>query len=176
MKQSIREWASALITAGVVAAVVLQFIAPTVVTGESMEPAFHDRDYLIVSKQAYNSHRKPERGDVVIFHSHLKDENHENKDLIKRIIAVPGETVSVSGGKIYINGETFADKYAKEGVTSGFVAPVQVPEGYYFCLGDNRLHSTDSRVMEVGLVSEDEITGKAVFRVFPLKKAGIVKK
>lgn len=176
MKESMKEWIGALITAGMVAVVVLQFITPTIVSGASMEPAFTERDYLVVSKQAYNSHRHPERGDVVIFHSHLKDENNEDKDLIKRVIAVPGETVSVSDGIVYINGEEFQDKYAKDGVTSGEVAPVLIPEGYYFCLGDNRLHSTDSRVMEVGLVSESDITGKAVFRVFPFNKIGKVEK
>lgn len=175
MKKVIKEWAAAIVTAGMVSAVALQFVAPTVVSGISMEPAFHERDYLIVSKQAYNSHRKPQRGDVVIFHSHLKDENNQNKDLIKRVIAVPGETVAVTDGKVYINGEEFQDRYAKDGVTNGNVDPVKIPEGYLFCLGDNRLHSTDSRVMEVGLVSDRDIAGKAVFRVFPLDKIGRIK-
>lgn len=174
MKESIKEWAGALVTAGMIAAVVLQFVTPTVVSGMSMEPAFHEKDFLLVSKQAYNSHRHPKRGDVVIFKSHLKDEVGEDKDLIKRVIAIPGETVSVSGGKVYINGEEYKDEYAKDGITNGTVEPVKVPEGYYFCLGDNRLHSKDSRFMEVGLIPEGDIKGKAAVRVFPFDQFGKV--
>ena len=80
--------------------------------------------------------------------------------------------VAVEGGKVYINGKETDDDYTKDGITNGEVAPVVVPEGSVFCLGDNRLHSTDSRFLEVGFVKEDTIEGKAFFRVYPFSKFG----
>lgn len=172
MKKNTREWLAAVVTAVAVAGVITQFVMPTMVYGISMEPAFSEKDYLMVSKQAYIHQRQPERGDVIVFESHLKDEHDKNKNLIKRVIGLPGESVSVHDGKVYINGKELKEDYTKDGVTSGQVDGVIVPEGHVFCMGDNRLHSTDSRDMEVGFVKEDDILGKVFFRVFPFKKVG----
>ena len=140
--------------------------------GISMEPNFEGGDYLLVSKQAYTNGKTPQRGDVVVFVSHQKDQDGKYKKLIKRVIALPGDMVAVEGGKVYINGKETDDDYTKDGITNGEVAPVVVPEGSVFCLGDNRLHSTDSRFLEVGFVKEDTIEGKAFFRVYPFSKFG----
>lgn len=172
MKENRKEWLKA-ITNGIVAAViVIQFIMPTMVEGISMEPNFEGGDYLLVSKQAYTNGKTPQRGDVVVFVSHQKDQDGKYKKLIKRVIALPGDMVAVEGGKVYINGKGTDDDYTKDGITNGEVAPVVVPEGSVFCLGDNRLHSTDSRFLEVGFVKEDTIEGKAFFRVYPFSKFG----
>ena len=172
MKENRKEWLKA-ITNGIVAAViVIQFIMPTMVEGISMEPNFEGGDYLLVSKQAYTNGKTPQRGDVVVFVSHQKDQDGKYKKLIKRVIALPGDMVAVEGGKVYINGTETDDDYTKDGITNGEVAPVVVPEGSVFCLGDNRLHSTDSRFLEVGFVKEDTIEGKAFFRVYPFSKFG----
>ena len=172
MKENRKEWLKA-ITNGIVAAViVIQFIMPTKVEGISMEPNFEGGDYLLVSKQAYTNGKTPQRGDVVVFVSHQKDQDGKYKKLIKRVIALPGDMVAVEGGKVYINGKETDDDYTKDGITNGEVAPVVVPEGSVFCLGDNRLHSTDSRFLEVGFVKEDTIEGKAFFRVYPFSKFG----
>ena len=172
MKENRKEWLKA-ITNGIVAAViVIQFIMPTMVEGISMEPNFEGGDYLLVSKHAYTNGKTPQRGDVVVFVSHQKDQDGKYKKLIKRVIALPGDMVAVEGGKVYINGKETDDDYTKDGITNGEVAPVVVPEGSVFCLGDNRLHSTDSRFLEVGFVKEDTIEGKAFFRVYPFSKFG----
>lgn len=174
-KENIIEWAKAVLVAVAVAVIVMQFIVPTTVFGISMEPNFEHHDYLLVSRQAYSGNRAPEHGDVIVFQSHLVNpENGEMKNLIKRVIAVPGDTVEIADGKVYINGEVLEEDYIKDGTTNGDVGPVTVPLGNYFCMGDNRLHSTDSRFLEVGFVEEDDILGKVFFRVYPFKKFGII--
>ena len=109
MKENRKEWLKA-ITNGIVAAViVIQFIMPTMVEGISMEPNFEGGDYLLVSKQAYTNGKTPQRGDVVVFVSHQKDQDGKYKKLIKRVIALPGDMVAVEGGKVYINGKETDD-------------------------------------------------------------------
>lgn len=172
MKENIREWTSALISAVAVGVIIVQFVMPTVVSGISMEPAFEGKDYLLISRQAYAGKRAPRRGDVIVFRSHLKDEDGKDKNLIKRVVGLPGESVSVKGGKVYINGEELEEDYLKDGITNGNVEPVIVPEENVFCLGDNRLHSTDSRSLAVGFVDKAQIEGKVFFRVFPFNRMG----
>lgn len=172
MRESIKEWTKAIVTAIAVALIVIQFVMPTMVYGISMEPNFQGGDFILVNKQAYTNGSQPEKGDVIVFESRQKDENGKEKKLIKRVIAVAGETVSVDEGKVYINGQELNDEYTKDGITNGEVAPVVVPEGSVFCLGDNRLHSTDSRFLEVGFVREETIQGKVFFRLYPFDKFG----
>lgn len=172
MRESIKEWTKAMVTAIAVALIAIQFVMPTMVYGISMEPNFQGGDFLLVNKQAYTNGSQPEKGDVIVFESRQKDENGKEKKLIKRVIAVAGETVSVDEGKVYINGQELNDEYTKDGITNGEVAPVVVPEGSVFCLGDNRLHSTDSRFLEVGFVREETIQGKVFFRLYPFDKFG----
>ena len=81
--------------------------------------------------------------------------------------------MAVENGKVYINGEELDEEYTKDGTTNGTVYPVEVPEGCVFCLGDNRLHSTDSRFLEVGFVDEEDIVGKVIFRIYPFNRIGI---
>ena len=168
-----KEWIKDISIAVAVAIIIIQFIEPSRVYGISMLPNFEDRDYLVISKQAY-SRTLPERGDVVVFETELVDENGNDKNLIKRVIGLPGEKVTVSDGKVYINGEQLDDSYTLEGYTNGMVEIV-VPEGEVFCLGDNRLHSTDSRSYSVGCIPTDEIIGKVVFRLFPFSKFGLIR-
>lgn len=172
MNENVKEWTKAIVTAIAVALVVIQFVMPTMVYGVSMEPNFEGGDFVLVNKQAYTNGNEPQKGDVIVFQSRQKDENGDDKKLIKRVIAVEGETVSVDKGKVYINGQELNDEYTKDGITNGEVAPVVVPEGTVFCLGDNRLHSTDSRFLGVGFVKEETIQGKVFFRLYPFDKFG----
>ena len=164
-----------IVIAAALAAVVLYFIRPTIVKQSSMEDTLHENDYMIMYKQAYRK-TPPVRGDIVIFQSELVDENNgKNKLLIKRVIGLPGDEIKIEGGQLYINGEAYEEDYLKDGYTPAFEIPVEgetytVPEGSYFCMGDNRVGSVDSRRKEVGCVAGDLIKGKVVVRLFPFNK------
>lgn len=150
----------------------MQFIKPTLVKQRSMEPNFYSDDYLLISKQAYRLFGKtPERGDVIVFR---KAEGSDSKLLIKRVIALPGETVKIEDGSVYINGELLIEPYTKATYTSGDLEAV-VPEESVFVLGDNRAVSIDSRSESVGFVSYDSIVGKVFFRLGPADRAGRIK-
>jgi signal peptidase I len=152
--------------------VVMQLVRPTVVSGHSMENTLHPDDYIFLSKQAYNLGGAPERGDIVVLRSSLEDENGTTKNLIKRVIAVEGDTVEIRDGVVYVNGDPIEESYIKDSYTAGWMPEVTVPKGNLFLLGDNRQSSKDSRDPSVGFVPEDNLIGKAVFRVFPFSGFG----
>jgi signal peptidase I len=160
----------------VIAIVIMQFIKPTIVKEHSMEDTLHPNDYIFLSKQAYNLGGEPKRGDIVVFHSSLEtdDGTGSTKNLIKRVIAVHGDTVSIHDGVVYVNDKPLEEPYIKDGYTDGQMPEITVPKGDLFLLGDNRQSSRDSRDPSVGFISEDKLIGKAVFRVFPLSGFGPV--
>ena len=170
-----KEWIKDILLAVVIALVVIQFIKPTVVKQSSMEPNFHENDYLLVSKQSYKLFGEAQRGDVVVVHSDLVQESGKEKMLIKRIVAMPGETLDIREGKVYINGELLEEDYTKDGYTAGDIKSMVIPDGQVFCMGDNREVSIDSRDPSVGCISEEDIVGKVVLRVYPFSQFGIIK-
>ena len=113
-------------------------------------------------------------GDVIVFESKLEDEEGEKKMLIKRVIGVPGDVVSIHDGKVFINSKEIDDSYTMDKTTPGEIKDLIVPANHLFCLGDNRAVSVDSRSANVGLVPFDDVIGKVVFRVFPLGKFGAI--
>ena len=148
-------------------------IAPFTVKGHSMDYTFADNDKVFVNKFSKNY----ERGDEVVFHA------NETDDYIKRIIGVPGDTIEYRNDVLYVNGQKVEEPYLaqkiKEANASG-TAPITpvfnieflsstksktVPEGTYFVLGDNRQHSTDSRVF--GFVKKEAMIGKVSLRYYP---------
>ena len=164
-----------IVIAVLLADAVLYFIRPTIVKQTSMEDTLHENDYMIMNRQAYRNH-EPERGDIIIFQSSLINEDSgKDKLLIKRVIGLPGDEIMISGGQLYINGEEYMEDYLKDGYTPAFEIPPEggtytVPEGTYFCMGDNRAGSVDSRYKEVGVVSKEAIKGKVIVRLFPFNK------
>ncbi len=164
-----------LIVALAIAAVILFFVRPTIVKQSSMENTLKENDYVIMYKQAYRS-TLPERGDIIIFQSSLEDLNTgQGKLLIKRVIGLPGDQISIRDSQLYINDSYYEEDYLKDGYTPAETNPLEgetfiVPDYQYFVMGDNRAGSIDSRSNDVGCVSLDQIRGKAVLRLFPFNK------
>lgn len=172
MKQELIEWAKALIGALLVSAVIIFFIRPTVVYGPSMEPSYYDREYLLISK-AYVLAKGLDRGDVVVFKTHLKLDSGGEKNLIKRVIGVPGDRVEIKEGQVYVNSQPIAENYTDGSLTQTFgQTEWLISEGEYFVLGDNRDDSKDSRFEDVGLIKKTSVMGKVVFRILPISRAG----
>lgn len=121
-----------IIIALLIAGTILLFFKPIVVKQESMQPTFYSNDYVIVSRQAYNLFGDVERGDVIVFKSDLVDENGEQKHLIKRVIAVGGDTIEIRDGYVYLNGEMLDEPYVAEEGISGEMGSVTVEEGKMF--------------------------------------------
>ncbi len=144
----------------------------THVNGSSMNVTLEDGDNLIVDKISYRF-KDPERFDIIVFPYQYKEDTY----YIKRIIGLPGETVQVTDGMVYIDGELLDESYGKEVMNSAGVAlnPIELGEDEYFVLGDNRNNSSDSRDPSVGNIHKDQIIGKAFLRIWPLNKFGILK-
>lgn len=148
--------------------IVLGFVEQrTYVDGNSMFDTLSDGDSVFVDKVSYRF-KNPERFDIVIFKFLYTDDTY----YIKRLIGLPGETVQIIDGKVYINNELLEDDvYGYEIMNEAGIAeaPVTLGDDEYFVLGDNRNGSTDSRRSVVGKVHRDQIIGKAFMRIWPLK-------
>ena len=133
------------------------------VPSESMEKTIMTGDRFFGNRLAY-LFDDPERFDIVVF----KYPDDESQLFAKRLIGLPGETVEIKDGKVYINGsETPLDDSFTPETPTGDYGPYVVPEGSYFMLGDNRNHSGDSRFWKQPYVEKEKIVGKAIFRYFP---------
>ena len=150
----------------------IQFVGQrTVVQGSSMYPTLLDGDGLIVDKLTYKF-SDPERFDVVVFPFRYQEDTY----YIKRIIGLPGETVQIRNGEIYINGRLLEEEYGWGEMKSGGLAsePVILGEDEYVVLGDNRNSSSDSREPSVGNIEESQLIGRAWMRVWPLSGLGLI--
>lgn len=151
----------------------VQFVGQrTHVNGDSMNVTLEDGDNLIVDKLSYRF-SEPERYDIIVFPYQYQEKTY----YIKRIIGMPGETVQIIDGMVYIDGEMLDESYGKEVMQYSGVAgdPIELGADEYFVLGDNRNNSSDSRDPSVGNIKEDQIIGKAFIRIWPLNKFGILK-
>ena len=144
----------------------------TQVRGSSMESTLSDGDQLIVDKISYRF-RDPKRYDIVVFPYQYE----ENTYYIKRIIGLPGETVQIIDGYVYINGELLDEHYGNEVMADPGIAsePVQLGDDEYFVLGDNRNNSQDSRSSNVGVIHRDDLLGRAWIRIWPLADFGVIR-
>lgn len=152
--------------------VYLFLFQPNQVKGHSMDPTFHDGEYILTDKVSFRL-GLPKRGDVVVFIS----PKNADIDFIKRIVALPGERVRIRGGKVYINDNSLDESvYLGPGVYTGSESfllenrEFLVPEGKYFVMGDNRPGSSDSR--DFGPVKPSEFVGKVFFRYWPIDRFG----
>jgi signal peptidase I len=160
-----------LIFALMFAALAVVFVVqPVKVEGTSMLPRLHDGERIFVNKLIYYGLPKLARGDIIVFWY----PNDPSKSYIKRIIGLPGETVEVREGRILINSVELQESYLDPqlNLSHSSQSPIQVKEHYYFVMGDNRDHSSDSRFW--GLVPEKYIYGKALLRYWPLSSAQVI--
>jgi signal peptidase I len=163
------EWLVVVAVAVVVAVVVRAFVFETYyIPSDSMEPTLMPGDRIVVDKLAFDFH-PIERGDIVVFRR-PPTWPKEYPDLVKRVIGLPGETISAHGGNVYIDGHLLAEPWLPRGITTSNFGPVRVPPGEYFVMGDNRPVSADSRYF--GPVPRKDIVGEVVFRYWPLSRIG----
>ena len=156
----------------------LFFMQPHQVNGQSMVPNFQNGDYVLTDKISYRI-GNPQRGDVIVFHAPETANCIKGTgcDFIKRILALPGETVEVRNGVILVNGKILPEPYLPEGLQtlSGQYTsngPVLLEADQYFAAGDNRPHSSDSRAW--GPIDRSEIVGRAFFRYWPMETIGTI--
>lgn len=168
--RSLVEWTIVLagaliISVGIRTYLVQSFYIPS----ESMTPTLEVNDRVVVNK-LNDSISDLARGDIVVFERPATMGENDVKDLIKRVIAFPNETVEGHDGGVYVNGERLDEPWLPEGVATDQFAPVVVPEGAIFVMGDNRGNSRDSRY--IGPIDEDLIVGEAFVRIWPPDRAG----
>ncbi len=202
LKKEVFEWVYTIAIALVIAFLIKGFLFDIVrVDGESMYPTLMNNDRLVVTKIGY----KPQQKDIVILDStyHKRDEYYQNLEMngekynwftkminyfslpdslkiryyVKRVIALPGQTVDIHDGNVYVDGELLEEEYY-DGTTSTYDSEVQFPmeiqDGYVFVMGDNRGNSKDSRSSSLGQVPFEAIVGKAQLRIWPFDSFGFV--
>ena len=161
-----------LIVAVLAVSLVFGFVRPFVaepfgITTDSMDPTLRAGDSVLAAKFAYRL-AEPGRGDVVLFRA-----PGDGAPTIKRVVGLPGDTVAVRDGVLFVNGEKKREGYVDYGLTdSTFLGSTDVPEGHVYLMGDNRANSLDSR--SYGPVPEADLLGKVPLRVWPLDRAGSV--
>jgi len=137
------------------------------VIGDSMTPNFHQGQYLVVNKLTYRLH-PPQRGDVIVF----RPPTNPEKDYIKRVIGLPGETVAIREGYVYVDGRRLEESYIAQVNRRASWGPSLVGEDEYFVLGDNRNNSSDSRSW--GMLPRENIIGQAWLSYWPPQEWGLV--
>lgn len=138
------------------------------IPSESMVPTLEVGDRVLVNKFIYRF-TEPERGQVVVFES----VDNPDEDLIKRVVGLPGDTIAVRDGTLFVNGEPQKEPYTNKAVPdNSFYAPTEVPEGNVFVMGDNRTNSADSRYF--GFLPKENIEGEAFLRFWPPSRIGLL--
>ncbi len=159
----------------IIALLLVKFVGQrTVVHGTSMVPTLENGDNLIADKVTYRF-REPERFEIIVFPYEYEEKTY----YIKRIIGLPGETVYIDDdGNIWIDGEILEENYGSEPIEYAGLAAEEIVlgEDEYFCLGDNRGVSKDSRYSDVGNIKRSDIIGRTIFRIWPLSGIGPVGK
>lgn len=194
--RTLRELPVLLVAAGVIAFLIKTFVAQAFyIPSGSMIPQLQINDRVVVSKLAYRLHG-PHRGDIVVFDAPRPSlfpapERHDNpvttlfrrigsgvglvqpstEEYIKRVIGLPGETIDVKDGRVFVNGRELIEPYLPRGtltLPNGAKFPITVPKGQLWVMGDNRTNSSDSRYF--GTIKEKTIVGRTILKVWPLPK------
>lgn len=184
MKNQIIEWLKIIVVALIIAFIITQFIGTTKVSGGSMNPTLSGNDFLVT----YNT-KNVSRADIIILKTDLKLKPEdieglnfidrlkvgEYKTLIKRVVAVEGDSLRIENGKVILNGRELEEPYIAEGGTPGNINIEKIPRDNIFVMGDNRSNSLDSRAESLGLINKKYILGKVIIRLYPLSKIELVK-
>ena len=176
MRKIIKELAGWLVYIVIVVIIAWGFVTfvaqRTQVSGASMETTLSDGDQLIVDKISYQF-REPERFEIIVFPYQYEAGTY----YIKRIIGLPGETVQILDGSVYINGEKLEEHYGNEVMEEAGIAaePVTLGNEEYFVMGDNRNHSMDSRDPGVGVLTRKDLIGRAWVRIYPFDNIGVIR-
>ena len=170
------EWVIVIGGAVVVALVIKTLLLQAFyIPSSSMEPTLHLGDRVLVNKLSYHLHGI-HRGDIVVFERPRNSAAGDVPDLIKRVVALPGESVEVQGGKVFVDHHPLDEPYLPKGtITPDFTATgcspqCKVPTGHVFVLGDNRGNSQASNIF--GPIDDDLIVGRAFVRIWPIKRIG----
>ncbi len=178
-KSPLREWTESFLWALALVVLFYIFFSNAKVYSYSMQPTLSEGENLLILR-----HASLKRGDIVTFKTdepiteaekailsplqRLVSIFSDKKVLVKRVIGLPGETIEIREGFVYIDGESIEEPYVADGTEGHFSA--QIPEGYYALFGDNRQNSLDSRSSKIGLIKKEDIIGRAVLRYWPLSK------
>jgi signal peptidase I len=170
--RNVIEWVAIIAAALIVALVIKTFLFQAFyIPSESMEPALRPGDRVLVNKLSYDFH-SIHRGDIVVFKRPPSEAGDPTiKDLIKRVIGLPGETIEARGGQVYINGQPVKEPYLPPGTLTNNLPLQKIGPGQYFVMGDNRTNSKDSRY--IGTIPGSLIVGRAFIRVWPISKIGL---
>jgi len=182
MKQELFEWIKSIVFAAVFVFVLQLFIVPTTIYHTSMVPTLQPKDMVIIQKT-----KDVEKGDIIVFKSEMSFgevgvnelpfyrrlfvNEDTKKKLIKRVIAGPGDKIVIDGSDVYVNDVLLDEPYINDDAYNTIYIE-EIPEDYYFCMGDNRKFSMDSRDPDIGLIEKDKIVGKTTLRVFPFSRFG----
>jgi signal peptidase I len=163
VKKEIVEWLKSILIALVIVLPISMLAAPKLVKGESMEPTLNNHDVVLTEKISLYKNELS-RGEIIVFDARP----YEKELYIKRIIGLPGDTVEIRDGLVYVNGNRLSEGYLKTNTYTSMDMKVVVPEDKIFVLGDNREVSNDSRF--IGPIEIKKIKGHAVYRLFPFNK------
>jgi signal peptidase I len=160
------EWIISIVIAVAAALAIHTYVGQLVrIEGDYMVPTLINAERVVVTKYSYWL-SEPQRGDIVVTHYPI-----DNQYYVKRIIGLPGETVEVRNGTVYINGVALAESYIAEPIEADF-EPMTVEDGHVFVMGDNRNYSLDSRNPQIGTLPQEDIMGKVRAVVWPFDKFG----
>ena len=163
--EEIKDWIVSIAIAVVLSFFIRYFIVELyLVDGPSMRPTLQSAERLVVNKFIYRF-RPPERGEILVF----RYPRDPSRDFIKRVIAVPGDTIEIRDGRVYVNAALLNEPYILS-KTRGNYPLATVPDGHIFVMGDNRNNSEDSRFADVGFVPFDLIKGKAMLVFWPVSQ------
>jgi signal peptidase I len=166
------EWVVIVVAALLAALLIKTFLLQAFyIPSDSMNPTLVTGDRVLVNKLSYHFH-DVHRGDIVVFKRPPGENDPTIKDLIKRVIGLPGETIEGRDGQIVVDGRVLNESYVAKNSPMSDFAPRKVPPGHYFVMGDNRGNSKDSRVF--GPISKSLIVGRAFIRVWPISSISLL--